>query len=101
MFCHTIIILSIIILNFSLRINTQHLPLCESLKNNIEDNEINKNNLDIKLRRIRAICDAVYSSQANSKNDELDLIPDFDLTKITSSKDIVENLLMKIRYFLL
>jgi len=92
--------LIILILNFFSIINTQHLPLCESL-NDIEGNEDNQDNSEIKSRRIRALCDAIYSSRPISEHDDLDLIPDFDLTQIASGKDILENLFMILRYFFL
>jgi len=99
MFRQTVFVLIILILNFFSIINTQHLPLCESL-NDIEGNEDVQKNSEIKSRRVRALCDAIYSSQPISEHDELDSIPDFDLTQIASGKDILENLLMIIRYFL-
>jgi hypothetical protein len=94
MFRQTSVILIIIILNFLLIINTQHLPLCESL-DDIEGDENVKNNSAIKSRRIRALCDAIYSTRTKSEPDDLESIPDFDLTQITSGKDILENLWMK------
>ena len=84
MFCYTVIILIIIIiLNLFLIINTQNLSLCESL-NEIKGNENETNNTEVKTRHVRALCDAISSSQVKSGNDELDLIPDFDLTQIAS-----------------
>jgi len=59
--------------------------MCESL-NDIEGNENETNNSEVKSRRIRALCDAIYSSQTVSDHDELDLIPDFDLTQIDSGR---------------
>ncbi len=99
MFRRTVFVLIILILNFFSIINMQHLPLCESL-NDIEGNEDVQKNSEIKSRRVRALCDAIYSSRPISEHDELDSIPDFDLTQIASGKDILENLLMIIRYFL-
>jgi hypothetical protein len=75
-------ILLIVIFNFLSIINTQHLPLCDSF------DEIDENNSEVKLRRVRALCDAVYSSRIMSNQDELDSIPDFDLTQINSGKDV-------------
>ncbi len=100
MFRQFVVILIIIILNIFSIINTQHLPLCESL-NDIEGNENDEHHSEIKLRRIRALCDAIYSSQGVSDHDELDLIPDFDLTQMTSGEDVLEKLLVEIRFSLL
>jgi hypothetical protein len=81
----TLVILIVIVLNVFSIIHSQHLPLCDSL-NEIEGNENDKKNSDVKSRRIRALCDVIYSRRVRSDHDELNLIPDFDLTKIDSGK---------------
>ena len=82
------LIIILVILNFCWIINAQHLPLCESL-NDLQGNETEKNNSEGKSRRIRALCEAIYSSRAVSDRDELDSIPDFDLTQIDSGRDLL------------
>ncbi|CAF1485529.1 unnamed protein product [Adineta steineri] len=82
---YIILIIIIIIFTFVSIINTQNLPLCESL-NDIDDN--NNKNSEIKSRRVRAICDAISSSRVSSDNDEFESIPDFDLTQMNSDNDV-------------
>jgi len=77
------VILVVVLLNIFSIINTQHLPLCDTI-NEIEGKE----NEEIKSRRIRALCDAIHSSASKTDHDELNAIPDFDLTKIGSGKRI-------------
>ncbi len=43
---------------------------------------LNEDNSLVKSRRIRALCDALQSSQEISDIEDSDLIPDFDLTQI-------------------
>jgi hypothetical protein len=74
-----IIIYVFLHLNFLLIINTQTISLCKLL-NDIKGNE----NDSLKVRRIRALCDAIQSTEAISNNEESDSIPDFDLTQIDS-----------------
>ncbi len=81
------VILVIVILNIIPIIKTQHLPFCDNL-NEIEGNENNKANSEIKIRRIRALCDAIYPSKITSEHDDGNSVPDFDLTKIDSGKNI-------------
>ncbi|CAF0780943.1 unnamed protein product [Rotaria sp. Silwood1] len=90
MFYQTVITTNIIIvLTFVSIINTQHLPLCDSL-NEIKNNENNTDHNEIKIRRVRALCDAIYPSRTMSNHNELDLIPDFDLARIDSDNDANE-----------
>lgn len=79
----SILLFLCLFLNICLIINSQHLSICESL-NDIDGNEIEKNNSQIKSRSIRALCDAIHSSRAVSEQEELKAIPDFDLTQISS-----------------
>jgi hypothetical protein len=90
MFRYSVITLIVIVWNFFLIINSQHLPLCESL-NDIQGNE--KNSSEVKSRRIRALCDAIYSSRTVADHNELDSIPDFDLTQINSGRDLFRELI--------
>jgi hypothetical protein len=69
----SIIIIVFFNLNFLLLINTQSISMCDTL---------NEDNSSLKLRRIRALCDAIQSSRGISDKEDLDLIPDFDLTQI-------------------
>jgi len=69
-------IIVIIVVNSLITINTQQLSLCESL-DDIEKSEVKK-------RHIRALCDAIGSTQDVSESNEFDDIPDFDLTEIQS-----------------
>jgi len=69
----SIIIIAFLNLNFLFLINTQIISMCDTLD---EDNSL------LKSRRIRALCDALQSSQDISDIEESDLIPDFDLTQI-------------------
>ncbi|UJR33713.1 hypothetical protein I4U23_021142 [Adineta vaga] len=78
-----IILIISCILNFGLIITTQYVPLCEVL-NDIDNNDHNQVNEEIKSRRVRALCDAIYSSRDQMNNDDLDKIPDFDLNRISS-----------------
>ena len=82
-----LLISSIILLTLLPIINGQHLPLCDSL-NKLKGNENNENNSNTKSQGIRAIHNTVYSSRATADNDELDLIPDFDLNQINSGKEL-------------
>jgi len=68
MFRQTSVILIIIILNFLLIINAQTISMCDTLN----DTEGNDENSLLKLRRVRALCDAI------SNKEDLD----FDLTQI-------------------
>jgi hypothetical protein len=69
----SIIIIAFLNLNFLFLINTQIISMCDTLN---EDNSL------VKSRRIRALCDALQSSQEISDIEDSDLIPDFDLTQI-------------------
>ena len=85
----------ILILNFFSILNAQHSSLCNSLN----DIEHDKNNSEIKSQRVRALCDVIYPSRAKSDNDELNSIPDFDLTKIASGEVIQKNLFISLNFF--
>ena len=87
MFRYSVIPLIVIVWNFFSIINSQHLPLCESL-NDIQGNE--ESHSDVKSRRVRALCDAIYSSRTRTEQNELDSIPDFDLEKINSGKNLID-----------
>jgi hypothetical protein len=78
----SIIIYAFFNLNFLSIINTQSTSVCDTL----DDIEGNENNSLLKLRRIRALCDAIHSSQVISDKEDLDTIPDFDLTQIESGR---------------
>jgi hypothetical protein len=74
----SIIVIVFFNLNILLPINTQIISMCDTLKH-VEGDE---NNLLLKLRRIRALCDVIQSSRGISDKEDSDLIPDFDLTQI-------------------
>lgn len=96
---HSVFILFVVIWNLFPLINTQQLPLCKSLKN-IEGNEENKHISEVKSRGIRALCDAIHSTETELKhNNDLNSIPDFDLTQIASGKNILGILLIAIKPF--
>ena len=65
------------------------MPLCESF-NDIDGNENDKNSTEIKSRGIRALCDAINSSRKVSDHEELDAIPDFDLTQLVSGTNLFQ-----------
>jgi hypothetical protein len=77
-----IIIYAYFNLNFLSITNTKTISVCDTL-DDIKGNENDENNLS-KLRRIRALCDAIHSSQVISDKKDLDYIPNFDLTQIES-----------------
>lgn len=94
MFSYVLRISNIIIILSNLPIiTTQHLSLCDSL-HEIRSTVDSTNTTETKLQRIRALCDAIHSSKLTSEHDELDLIPDFDLTQIASGMDFEEDLFM-------
>lgn len=82
-----IVAISIVLisLTFTFEIDGQHLPLCDSL-NELEGNDQNASNSEVKIRRVRALCDAIYASRSEPVKNELDAIPDFDLTQLHSGK---------------
>jgi hypothetical protein len=75
----------LISLNFTFKINGQYLPLCDSL-NELEGNDHDASNSEVKIRRVRALCDAIYASRDEPEKNELDAIPDFDLTQLHSGE---------------
>ncbi|CAF1266481.1 unnamed protein product [Rotaria sordida] len=69
--------------------------MCEILGNR-RDDEDKSRHTNLKLQRIRALCDAIHSSQSELNNEELQLSPNFDVTRIHSDEDI-NNLLQRFR----
>jgi hypothetical protein len=69
----SIIIIAFLNLNFLFLINTQSISICDTL---------DEHNSLLKSRRIRALCDVLQSFREISDKENLDLIPDFDLTQI-------------------
>lgn len=75
----------LLILGFVFIINTQYVPLCESL-NEVENNDQEQTIEESKSRRVRALCDAIYSTRDQIDNEELDTIPDFDVNRMNSGR---------------
>ncbi|CAF0725661.1 unnamed protein product [Adineta ricciae] len=73
-------------LGFVFVINTQYIPLCE-LSNEVENDDQERTIEESKSRRVRALCDAIYSARDQIENEELDTIPDFDVNHINSDDD--------------
>ena len=43
-------------------------------------------NMELKLERLRALCNAIQWAQSKLNNEKLDSLPDFDLTRINTGK---------------
>lgn len=87
MFHPTIIPLILLFFNICCIIKSQHLSLCDSL-NDIDGNENEKNNSEIQSRERSALCDAGNASRKVSEHEDLDAIPDFDLTQFGSGTNL-------------
>ena len=75
--------LSIVLIHVCSKINAQQIPLCESLiASDTQQNEAEYT--EVKIRRVRAICDAIYSSQSKVEENDLNSIPEFDMKQIES-----------------
>ena len=77
--------IALISLNLALKTNGQHLPLCDLL-NESEGNDHDPRNSEVKVRRVRALCDAIHASRDQPAENELDAIPDFDLAQLQSGE---------------
>lgn len=79
----------IIILNILPYYNTEHSTLCDS-SNDIETESNYLNNTEFKPNGVGVLCNKTRSSRAQEimENDELNSIPDFDLTQIETGKNI-------------
>ncbi len=66
--------------SFLSTINTEMIPMCETLKDVKEDDDISL----LRLRTVRALCDVMQSSRGIAEEEDSNLIPDFDLTLIGS-----------------
>ena len=52
-----------------------------------QNNNGNKSkSVELKLERLRALCNAIQWSQSNLNNENLDSLPDFDMTRINTGK---------------
>ena len=78
----------LLISGFVFIINTQYIPLCES-SNEVENNDQERAIEESKSRRVRALCNAIYSARDQIDNEELDTIPDFDVSLINSGRRLV------------
>lgn len=65
--------------------NAQQIALCESL-NDVDAHQNDPEFSEVKIRRVRAICDAIYSSQLKPDENDLKSFPEFDMTQIQSGK---------------
>ena len=66
-------------------VDGQDLPLCRSLDEPRGVGHASRDS-EVKLRRVRALCDAIQASRGISDHDDLDAIPDFDLNLIETGK---------------
>lgn len=64
-------------------INAEDVSLCEK----INDMQVNEDNSESKLERIRAFCQATRASEKGSDGEHTDFVPNFDLTQIDSEND--------------
>ena len=64
---------------------TKYMGRCGILSDQNDEGNKSKN-MGLKLERLRALCNAIQWSQAKSNNENLDSLPDFDLTRINTGK---------------
>ncbi len=81
----SLVIVMLFSFHFYSRVYAQYVGMCGIL-NELKDHQDKNSDIELKIQRLRALCDAIRSSQAQSNNENFDSLPDFDLTRIDSGK---------------